>query len=219
MPVVAAVNGITVAGGLELVLACDLVLASRDSLIGDAHSVLGLVAGAGATVRLPRRVGPVRAAEMLLVGDTCPAELLQSWGLVNKVVPGAELDAAAAALGARRPARGAKSGRPPPHEEAAACRRRPALRRGAGRGGSSRRRARPLTGGARPGIGLPGVDAALRHRPTRARGTEVGAGQQRCPAAPGPTPVARLNADEPGPVGSCGHADEVHADGERLSRR
>jgi enoyl-CoA hydratase len=100
-PVIAAVNGIAVAGGLELVLACDLVIASRDAHLGDGHSVHGLIPGAGASVRLPRVIGPRRAAEMLYTGATYDAELLQSWGLINQVVCSEELDSTVAALGAR----------------------------------------------------------------------------------------------------------------------
>jgi enoyl-CoA hydratase len=99
--VIAAVNGIAVAGGLELVLACDLVVASRQARLGDGHSMHGLVPGGGASVRLPRTIGPRRAAEMFYAGTMYDAELLQSWGLVNYVVPADELDAAVAALGAR----------------------------------------------------------------------------------------------------------------------
>lgn len=85
-PVIAALNGMTLAGGLELVLCCDLVLAARSARIGDAHANFGLLPGGGGSVRLPRIVGPTRAKYLLFTGDFLPAEELVASGLVNKVV-------------------------------------------------------------------------------------------------------------------------------------
>ncbi len=99
-PVVAAVNGVTVAGGLELVLCCDLVLAAEGARIGDGHAKYGLLPGAGASARLPRRVGLSRANWMLFTGALAPARELVAAGLVNEVVPDADLQAAAARLAA-----------------------------------------------------------------------------------------------------------------------
>src|ERR1035438_3879255 len=68
LPVIAAVQGMAIAGGLELVLACDLVVASDTAIFSDGHATYGLFPGAGATVRLPRVVGETLAKEMLLTG-------------------------------------------------------------------------------------------------------------------------------------------------------
>ncbi|MGP1615366.1 MAG: enoyl-CoA hydratase/isomerase family protein, partial [Pollutimonas bauzanensis] len=67
-PVVAAVNGVAVAGGLEILLCCDLIIAARSARIGDAHSNYGLLPGGGATARLPRRVGVSLAKYLLYTG-------------------------------------------------------------------------------------------------------------------------------------------------------
>lgn len=90
-PVIAAVNGATVAGGLEIVLCCDLILAAESARIGDGHAKYGLLPGAGGSARLPRRVGAVRANQMFFTGDLVPAAALVAAGLVNDVVPDAEL--------------------------------------------------------------------------------------------------------------------------------
>lgn len=91
MPVVAAVNGLALAGGLELVLCCDLVIAARSAKLGDAHANYGLLPGGGGSVRLPRKIGPTRAKYLLYTGDFVPAEELVAAGLVNLVVDDAEL--------------------------------------------------------------------------------------------------------------------------------
>ncbi len=85
-PVIAAVNGLALAGGLELVLACDLVLAATSAKFGDAHANYGLVPGGGSSVRLPRIVGPNRAKQMIFTGDFLPADQMTDWGLVTEVV-------------------------------------------------------------------------------------------------------------------------------------
>ena len=97
-PVIAAVNGLALAGGLELILCCDLVLAAESARIGDGHSNYGLLPGGGASVRLPRIVGRNRALFMFYTGNLFPAADLERWGLVNQVLPDAELDQAANAL-------------------------------------------------------------------------------------------------------------------------
>lgn len=101
MPVIGAVNGMALAGGLEIVLVCDIVLASEDAKLGDAHARHGLIPGWGGSVRLPRKIGPNRAKWMMFTAETVSAATLVEWGLVNQVVPGAELDAAVQALAAR----------------------------------------------------------------------------------------------------------------------
>ncbi len=93
-PVVAAVNGLALAGGLELVLCCDLVVAARSARLGDAHANYGLLPGGGASVRLPRKIGPGRAKYLLYTGESLPAEELLVMGLVHKVVDDCDLLAA-----------------------------------------------------------------------------------------------------------------------------
>ncbi len=98
LPVVAAVNGLALAGGLELVLCCDLVIAAESARLGDAHANFGLIPGGGGSVRLPRKIGPTRAKFLLYTGDFLPAAELVEAGLVNQVVPDDQLQAATAAL-------------------------------------------------------------------------------------------------------------------------
>lgn len=85
-PVVALVNGIAVAGGIELILSCDLAIASSGAKIGDAHLVFGQMGGGGALTLLPRVVGPARARELVLSGRTLDAAEACSWGIVSSVV-------------------------------------------------------------------------------------------------------------------------------------
>ena len=99
MPVIAAVNGLALAGGLELVLCCDLVLAAESARLGDAHANYGLLPGAGGSVRLPRKLGPTRAKQLLFTGELQTASTLAAAGLVNQVVPDGELTTAAQKLG------------------------------------------------------------------------------------------------------------------------
>lgn len=87
LPVVAAVNGVAVAGGLELVLGCDIVIASQSARMGDGHATYGMVPGGGASIRLAKKVGVNRAKEMLFTGDLLTAEELHAIGFVNKVAP------------------------------------------------------------------------------------------------------------------------------------
>ncbi len=86
LPVIAAVQGIALAGGLELLLCCDLVIAARSAQIGDAHANFGLVPGGGSAVHLTQRIGPLRARELLFTGSSYPAEKLEVMGLVNQTV-------------------------------------------------------------------------------------------------------------------------------------
>lgn len=97
-PVIAALNGITLAGGLELVLCCDLVLAARGAKIGDAHANYGLLPGGGGSVRLPRVIGPTRAKYLLFTGDFLTAEDMMQAGLVNQVVDAGDLEEATQTL-------------------------------------------------------------------------------------------------------------------------
>lgn len=97
-PVIAALNGLTLAGGLELVLCCDLVLAARSAKIGDAHANYGLLPGGGSSVRLPRIIGATRAKYLLFTGDFVDATEMLTAGLVNKVVDDDQLDIATQAM-------------------------------------------------------------------------------------------------------------------------
>ncbi len=86
-PVIAAVEGYALAGGFELVLSCDLVVASEDAKFGLPEVRRSLVAGAGGLLRLPRRIPYYLAMEIALTGEHYPAERLQAAGLVNRLVP------------------------------------------------------------------------------------------------------------------------------------
>jgi len=88
---VAAVNGFALGGGLELAMACTVRFASENAKLGQPEVKLGLVPGYGGTQRLPRLVGRGRAMEMLLSGDPVSAAEAHRIGLVNAVVPQAEL--------------------------------------------------------------------------------------------------------------------------------
>jgi enoyl-CoA hydratase/carnithine racemase len=86
-PIVAAINGYAIAGGLELVLCCDIRIASENARFGLAEVKWGIMPGAGGTVRLPRNIPYPLAMEMLLTGNTINAEEAYRLGLLNKVVP------------------------------------------------------------------------------------------------------------------------------------
>lgn len=90
-PVIAAVNGLALAGGLELVLCCDLVVAARSAKFGDAHANYGLLPGGGGSVRLPRKIGSARAKYLMFTGEFMAAERMAQAGLVNEVVDDAQL--------------------------------------------------------------------------------------------------------------------------------
>jgi enoyl-CoA hydratase/carnithine racemase len=92
-PVIAAVNGLAVAGGFELVLACDLVIASADAAFADGHATYGVFPGAGSSVRLPRRIGATRAKHLLFTGRSASAEEMREVGIVNEIVAAEELEA------------------------------------------------------------------------------------------------------------------------------
>jgi enoyl-CoA hydratase/carnithine racemase len=97
---IGAANGTALAGGLELLLACDIVLVAAEAQIGDGHAKYGLLPGAGASVRLPRRIGEVRAKYLILSGALIGAAKAKEWGLAFDTAPAAELPQRAAALAA-----------------------------------------------------------------------------------------------------------------------
>ncbi len=94
VPVVAAVNGLARAGGFELVLACDLVLAAEGARIGGVHTSFGVVPGGGSSVRLPRLVGPQRAKEIFFSARWMTGTEAAELGLALRAVPADRLDAA-----------------------------------------------------------------------------------------------------------------------------
>ena len=97
-PVIAAINGACVGGGAELAMACDLRVAGHSARFGQPEVNLGVVPGWGGTQRLPRLVGKTRSMEMLMLGETVPAEAALSMGLVNQVVTDEEVLSTAIAL-------------------------------------------------------------------------------------------------------------------------
>jgi enoyl-CoA hydratase/carnithine racemase len=101
VPIIAAVNGAAFAGGLELALACDFIYAAEHARFALTEVTLGIMPGAAGTQNLPRAVGTRRAKEIILCGEPLgSAEALQ-WGLVNRVLPAAELMPAVLARAAR----------------------------------------------------------------------------------------------------------------------
>jgi enoyl-CoA hydratase/carnithine racemase len=100
-PIIAAVNGSALAGGLEIMLSCDLVVAVEHALFGIPEAKRGLIAGAGGLLRLPKRIPIAVALELALTGDPIDARRAEALGLVNKVVPAESLLSEALALAER----------------------------------------------------------------------------------------------------------------------
>jgi enoyl-CoA hydratase len=100
-PIIAAVNGSALAGGFEIMLSCDLVVAADHAKFGIPEAKRGLVAGAGGLIRMPKRLPMAIALEMAMTGDPIDAERAYALGLVNKVVPAAQLLDEAIALAER----------------------------------------------------------------------------------------------------------------------
>jgi enoyl-CoA hydratase len=94
-PLVAAVEGYALAGGMEIALACDLLIAADGAKFGLPEVKRGLVANAGGLVRLPRQLPPKIACEFVLTGDPYGAEILAQHGLINRIVPNGQALAAA----------------------------------------------------------------------------------------------------------------------------
>ncbi|MFC2060165.1 enoyl-CoA hydratase/isomerase family protein [Chloroflexota bacterium] len=86
-PLIAAVNGLALGGGLEIALACDIRIAAENARFGQPEILIGMMAGSGGTQRLPRLIPWCKAAELLLVGKPIDAQEAYRIGLVNRVVP------------------------------------------------------------------------------------------------------------------------------------
>ncbi len=100
-PLIAAVNGSALAGGCEIMLSCDLVVAAEHATFGIPEAKRGLIAGAGALIRLPKRVPAAVALELAMTGDVIDAQRALALGLVNRVVPADRLLEEALALAER----------------------------------------------------------------------------------------------------------------------
>lgn len=97
-PVIAAVNGYALGGGLELALACDVIYASENAKFGFPEVTLGIIPGFGGTQNLARLIGPNRAKELVFSGRIIPAAKGLEWGIVNELAPLAELKEKAVGL-------------------------------------------------------------------------------------------------------------------------
>jgi enoyl-CoA hydratase len=98
LPVIAAVQGLCLAGGMELMMACDLVIAGESARIGDQHARYGLIPGWGGSQRLPRLIGLRRALDLFFSAKWIDARTAESWGLVNQIVADTALQDAALKL-------------------------------------------------------------------------------------------------------------------------
>lgn len=100
-PLIAAVEGYALAGGCEIALACDLIVASEAAQFGIPEVKRGLIAGSGGLLRLPQRMAPQIAMELALTGDMLTAAEARHWGLVNRLVPAGQALQAALELAGR----------------------------------------------------------------------------------------------------------------------
>lgn len=85
-PIIGAINGLAITGGVEIALACDVLIASTAARFADTHVQVGLLPGWGGSVRMARRIGLHRAKELALTGRSLGAEEALAWGFVNRVV-------------------------------------------------------------------------------------------------------------------------------------
>ena len=90
-PVIGAINGVAITGGFEVALACDVLIASENARFADTHARVGIMPGWGLSQKLSRVIGPYRAKELSLSGNFLDAATAERWGLVNRVVPAADL--------------------------------------------------------------------------------------------------------------------------------
>ena len=97
-PVIGAINGLAITGGVEIALACDVLIASTEARFADTHVKVGLLPGWGGSVRLARRIGINRAKELALTGRFLSAEEALAWGFVNCVVAPEQLRPEAEAM-------------------------------------------------------------------------------------------------------------------------
>jgi enoyl-CoA hydratase len=97
-PVIGAINGVAITGGFELALACDVLIAADTARFADTHGRVGIMPGWGLSQKLSRVIGIYRAKELSLTGNFLGAQQAADWGLVNRVVPPAELLPAARRL-------------------------------------------------------------------------------------------------------------------------
>jgi enoyl-CoA hydratase len=91
VPTIAAVHGLCLTAGFELSLACDMIWASQSAKFGLVEIVVGLTPAMGGTQRVAERAGPARARELVMTGGIYDADTLESWNVVNRVLPDAEL--------------------------------------------------------------------------------------------------------------------------------
>jgi enoyl-CoA hydratase len=97
-PIIGAINGVAITGGFEVALACDVLICSTNARFADTHARVGITPGWGLSQKLSRAIGPYRAKELSLSGNILSAQQADDWGLVNRVVPLAELMPAALKL-------------------------------------------------------------------------------------------------------------------------
>lgn len=90
-PVIGAINGLAITGGLEISVSCDILIATPEARFADTHVRLGIIAGWGLSQRLSRAIGLNRAKELSLTGNYLTAERAYEWGLVNRIVSREEL--------------------------------------------------------------------------------------------------------------------------------
>jgi enoyl-CoA hydratase/carnithine racemase len=105
-PVIAAVEGFALGGGLELALNCDLILAGEGSTFAQPEVMRGIIPGGGGTQLLPRRIGSARAKELIFSGRRIDAGTAERWGIVNRLVPTGQAYAEAVALASSMAANG-----------------------------------------------------------------------------------------------------------------
>jgi len=99
-PCIGAINGVAITGGFEVVLACDVLIASDRARFADTHARVGIMPGWGLSQKLSRLIGPYRARELSLTGNFLDATTACQWGLVNRVVPADDLLPTARSLAA-----------------------------------------------------------------------------------------------------------------------
>ncbi|WP_338466099.1 enoyl-CoA hydratase [Novosphingobium sp. ZN18A2] len=97
-PVIGAINGVAITGGFEVALACDILIAGENARFADTHARVGIMPGWGLSQKLSRMIGIGRAKELSLSGNFLDARTAAQWGLVNRVVPQADLLAEAKRL-------------------------------------------------------------------------------------------------------------------------